>query len=736
MTFRIYRPLSDDQLDQLSARLGGGYRYADQFAGVLSRAEAFRDGLVAQGVHAVGVEFEAPGAPETFEVSGGVVGVAVLWLAARASPDERGPFAYAFARGSDGGPRPIGDLPGENAVGGSLFVMHYTGDAAAVTPESLVESLRHVSVGAGAGHAGVVSGQFTTTVPSGVRVFGGAGRSPLWFGFAGSLRIDPREPGESAVRYSRVQYRHFEWLLRRLGLRPGDDATVPDHGFLAGFPQWAPAPHAGTTGGQFSFVAPANPAIVESRAVYDRRLELAKEALRRQHDRAEAMLQNGEVTDYRYWFARVYEYVTRNEIRFVESGTFRYPSYVLASVLYFEKIYEDNFEAHDTGRTVEPHWARAFEVAATQQRRVEQLGALEDLSDWAGGAFPNVAAGVDLAELIQRVMGPVESLVASMQAHIRFDLPRAEAWVFNTHYGSVADASLGDFRSDFMRMSGVFDDAGREMNLEIARRIGVPVDWMPYLLQDSSMRYWFDADMATERADTWRRAEELVGTAGTGPYTLTDAGLRGDVTASDNLSTIGAIPTVSLRPAMEASATPLDGDSVRSQVAGLSDAEIRAIPAVERVRMLRGLYRRGTDNEDEAAILKILRASIGEELVTLVNGADAWDLMYATDGEEAAQLRGIFRAHFYPNTARNEALRLVRKCLDGETAEWEEVMVVDILEDHPDGRVLVEELGRAYYPTGSRATDAAFRNGLRKLEWQLDGEDQDRIEALFGTSSD
>lgn len=162
------------------------------------------------------------------------------------------------------------------------------------------------------------------------------------------------------------------------------------------------------------------------------------------------------------------------------------------------------------------------------------------------------------------------------------------------------------------------------------------------------MRYWFDADMATERADTWRRAEELIGSAGTGPYTLTDAGPQGDVTASDTLSTIGAIPTVSLRPTMEASVTPFDGDAVRNRVARLSDAEIRAIPAVERVRMLRGLYRGGTTNPDEAAILKILRASAGEELVTLVNGADAWDLMYATDGEKATQLRGIFRAHFYP----------------------------------------------------------------------------------------
>lgn len=63
-------------------------------------------------------------------------------------------------------------------------------------------------------------------------------------------------------------------------------------------------------------------------------------------------------------------------------------------------------------------------------------------------------------------------------------------------------------------------------------------------------------------------------------------------------------------------------------------------------------------------------------------------------------------------------------------------MVVDVLEDHPDGRALVEEVGRAYYPSGSRSSDAAFRNGLRKLEWQLDGEEQDRLEALFGASGD
>jgi hypothetical protein len=162
---------------------------------------------------------------------------------------------------------------------------------------------------------------------------------------------------------------------------------------------------------------------------------------------------------------------------------------------------------------------------------------------------PDGAAGLATAALMQSVLGAVESLVASMKAHIRFDLPRAEAWVFNSYYSQFPNAKLSDFRPDFMSMSGVFDNAAREMNDDMAKRLGVPVNLVPHLMQDTSMRQLFDADMATERADTWRRAEELVGNnlAGNDPYQLQNGQLTGNVTSSDNQSGLNNLPTEALR---------------------------------------------------------------------------------------------------------------------------------------------------------------------------------------------
>ncbi len=473
--------------------------------------------------------------------------------------------------------------------------------------------------------------------------------------------------------------------------------------------------------------SPPNTNIVEDETVYNSRRAEADAMLERQRARADAMLdRSGQVTDFRYWFARVYQFVTENELAHAAGGAFYYPSYVMACVKYFEQIYNDNFEAFSEGGPVEDHWRQAFEEAENQKHLQEEYHRL-----MLENTDPDAAAGLAAASLMQSVLGPVQSLVRSMQAHIRYDLPRAEAWVFNSFYSGFPEARLGDFRADFMSMSGVFDEAGRRMNTEMAERIGLPVDMMPQLLQDTAMRYLFDADMSTERADTWRRAELLVdeGQSGVNPYSAEGSG---NVTRGDHLSGIGRISDTNLRPTMSSSAEVLDDDVVVSDISSMTDAQISALPATERVRMLRGLHRGATIGSDETTVLRILNNS-SADLVVIVDGADAWDIMYALDGNNATSLRTLFQAQYYPSTATATAYRLIRKCLDGETAEWEEQMVIDILQAQSDGHALVEQLGRAY---GGPATgaDIDFKNGLYKLEWQLDGEEENRLEATFGES--
>ena len=204
------------------------------------------------------------------------------------------------------------------------------------------------------------------------------------------------------------------------------------------------------------------------------------------------------------------------------------------------------------------------------------------------------------------------SMTVSMKAHIRYDLPRAEAWVFNQGYRAMPDVHQDDFMADFMSMSGVFDRAGEAMLPDMAEKLGVPVDLVPRMVQDTSMNYLFGADMATERADTWRRALALGAEhpGDVGPYGRDAAGhITGDTTQSDQMSAIGGLSDPSLRPSMTEPMNSGDDDSAHADLAGLTDEQIGALPAVRRVQYLRALQSGATIGDDETLVLRILDAS-------------------------------------------------------------------------------------------------------------------------------
>jgi Family of unknown function (DUF5995) len=378
---------------------------------------------------------------------------------------------------------------------------------------------------------------------------------------------------------------------------------------------------------------------------------------------------------------------------------------------------------------VEDHWRTAFEETARAQQRSEDAYRLMlEMQD------PDAAGGAALNALTQTVLGAMTAMTVSMKAHIRYDLPRAEAWVFNQGYRSMPHVTQDDFMPDFMSMSGVFDRAGEAMLPDMAAKLGVPVDLVPRMVQDTSMNYLFGADMATERADTWRRALALgrEHPDDVGPYGRDAAGhITGDTTQSDQLGAIGGLSDPSLRPSMTEPMNSGDDDSAHADLAGMTDEQIAALPAVRRVQYLRALQSGMTIGDDEDLVLRILRASRGD-VVTVIDGADAWDLMYALDLGNADSLRELFRTQYYGATAASTALRLVRRCMDGETAEWEEEMVADIIEARADRVALIREIGRAY-PAMSGSDD--FRKGLNKLEWQLDGADETRVHTVLAGDS-
>lgn len=171
---------------------------------------------------------------------------------------------------------------------------------------------------------------------------------------------------------------------------------------------------------------PPDTNVVEDDGQYASLISAAIEAQARQTARAQSLLdERGEVKDYRYFFARVYSYVTRNMIKFCEGRAFFYPSWVL----YFEQLFNDAFDAYGQGAKVEDHWRQAFERMAGDKKMVDDAAEMMlhpaiGTEDGGGGAALNF--------LMQEMLKSTDALVAGMQAHIRFDLPRAEAWVFNS----------------------------------------------------------------------------------------------------------------------------------------------------------------------------------------------------------------------------------------------------------------------------------------------------------------
>ena len=478
---------------------------------------------------------------------------------------------------------------------------------------------------------------------------------------------------------------------------------------------------------------PPNIGIVEDGEEYKRRLGHVQARSAERKKSADGMLDSsGNVVDNRYWFTRVYQYVTENEIQEAKNKTFWYPSYVMECVRYFDKIYEDNLKAADSGGNVEEHWQRAFDVAADKHEMtlLSTAGeAVDHGTPLIGGLLGPLGfvAGLITGDMLEEMTHATESLVAHMQAHIRFDLPRAEAWVFTGLYKGMDNASLSDFKDDFMSMTSVFDQAAVKMSSDIGDRVGLPADLVPRMVQDMVMAYAGDADMATERADTWQRAEELVANdlEGSNPYREAPdgSGLQGDVTRANTLGGLQKIPTADLRPSMESSAPQIDDNETRAK----SYSELQKASTSARIRMLRGLLRGVTFNGDEDAALSILRISIKEgDFVAVVDAASAWDICYALDGKQYDAVRMLFLHHYYRHTARSTAQTIIERCMKGDTAEWEERMIADIIVGRSDRRELVTAIGRNH---GGGAD--AYRTGRKLVYFNVTWAEQTEVERVL-----
>ncbi|MCG8422637.1 MAG: hypothetical protein MJE77_32375 [Proteobacteria bacterium] len=168
-----------------------------------------------------------------------------------------------------------------------------------------------------------------------------------------------------------------------------------------------------------------------------------------------------------------------------------------------------------------------------------------------------------------------------------------------------------------------------------------------------------------------------------------------------------------------------DDKALRKQIDAASEDELAGYPVSERSYMVDRLCRGITGNGDEDAILRLLSVSAQNgDAVQVIDVVGGYRIAKKVHGSQYRELRTFYRAHYYVQTGQDEAVSMIQSCIDGLTAEWEEEMIADILVDRSDGRAIISRIGAIYEGGG-------FGEGLNKLQWQLDGGDQKRVDAVY-----
>jgi hypothetical protein len=229
--------------------------------------------------------------------------------------------------------------------------------------------------------------------------------------------------------------------------------------------------------------APSGPAV----ASIDVRDEAALPSLRRdalailEEQRALAdRLEREE--DPKRWFARVYAFVTENQLALCDAGAVPHPAWVLRLIPRFHHYYASNMRGWIEHRACESQWRSAFSAMEAIDGRVRD---------------PMLAISIGLAR--------------GVRAHIEEDLPRALAEVYVRHYaGRCAPAR---FRADYLLMRDVFRDASERLMERMPRAL-FPL-WMRALspvmtpeLRDAIVRKSF-YDVGKKRRLAFERGERL-----------------------------------------------------------------------------------------------------------------------------------------------------------------------------------------------------------------------------------
>jgi hypothetical protein len=189
--------------------------------------------------------------------------------------------------------------------------------------------------------------------------------------------------------------------------------------------------------------------------------------------------------DPKRWFARVYQYVTENQIAWARSGNVRHVGWVLRLIPRFHEYYAVNLERrlHDRPGLPELHWQSAF----------------DDMEGRFEKPDPRLMLFI--------------GLLRGMKAHIEEDLPRALAGVWLESYRGRCDYAR--FRADYMSMGGIFGRATEQLMAHVPPAFlpwyfRGPGAWMPNVIKDRIRRKRY-YDLPRARFLAFERGARLAG---------------------------------------------------------------------------------------------------------------------------------------------------------------------------------------------------------------------------------
>lgn len=168
--------------------------------------------------------------------------------------------------------------------------------------------------------------------------------------------------------------------------------------------------------------------------------------------------------DPKQWFARVYQYVTEEQLAHLESGRVDNPEWVLRLIPAFHELYRRNLVAFERGEPTEEPWRKAWGLA----ERAGETGSSTRM---------------------------MKALLLGVAAHIEADLPRALRSVYVEHFAERVDYVY--FRADYLRMADVFRIASDRLMGDLPRTytptwLRLTRALLPPELRDQLMRRYYD----------------------------------------------------------------------------------------------------------------------------------------------------------------------------------------------------------------------------------------------------